>query len=98
MYKTVLARQAVKDVDKLRQAGLLDNAKELTRIVQNNPYQHPPPYEKLTGNLDGYYSRRINRQHRFVYEVLPNENDELDETGMPYQGIVRILRMWSHYD
>ncbi|MCL2046645.1 MAG: hypothetical protein FWG88_09720 [Oscillospiraceae bacterium] len=59
MYKTVLSKQAVKDIEKLSQAGLLNRAKELTRIVQINPYQLP--YEKLTGNLNWFYSRRINR-------------------------------------
>ena len=98
MYKVVSTRQAVKDSDKLKKAGLSGKAKRFTRIVRDNPYQNPPPYEKLTGDLDGYYSRRINRQHRFVYDVLPNTNNLKDENGEPYQGIVKIIRMWTHYE
>ena len=98
MYKTVATRQAFKDLDKLKQAGLGEKAKVLTRIVQKDPHQTPPPYEKLTGDLQGYYSRRINRQHRFVYEVLPNTENLVDEKGTPYEGIVKILRMWTHYE
>ena len=70
MHKVIATRQAKKDSEKLKQAGLLDKAKELAEIVQDNPYQTPPPYEKLSGDLSGYYSRRINIQHRFVYEEL----------------------------
>ena len=98
MYKTVATKQAFKDLDKLKQVGLDEKAKVLTRIVQKDPYQTPPPYEKLKGDLQGYYSRRINRQHRFVYEVLPNTENLVDEKGTPYEGIVKILRMWTHYE
>ena len=98
MYKTVLTKQAYKDLSKLSQAGLSEKAKELTRIVQNDPYKTPPHYEKLSGNLEGYYSRRINRQHRFVYDVLPNIDNLVDDNNVPYEGIVKILQMWTHYE
>jgi len=98
MFKAVASKQAFKDLEKLKQAGLSDKAKELTRIVQNDPHQNPSPYEKLTGDLQGFYSRRINRQHRFVYEVLPNTEILADENDVPYEGIVKILCMWTHYE
>jgi len=98
MYKAIFTKQSCKDLEKLKQAGLSDKAKELARIVSNNPFQTPPPYEKLIGALQGYYSRRINRQHRFVYEVLPNNVNAVNASGTPYNGIVKILRMWTHYE
>jgi Txe/YoeB family toxin of toxin-antitoxin system len=98
MYKTVLTKQAYKDLAKLSQSGLSEKAKELTRIVQNDPYKTPPQFEKLSGDLEGYYSRRINRQHRFVYDVLPNIENLVDNNNVPYDGIVKILRMWTHYE
>ena len=98
MYKPVLSKQASKDLTKLTQAGLAGKAKKLTRIVRKNPFQTLPPYEKLIGDLDGYYSRRINKQHRFVYEILPNTENLTDDNGIVYKGIVKILRMWTHYE
>lgn len=79
-------RQAQKDAKKLVSSGLKDRAKELLRIVEINPFQNPPPYEKLVGDLAGAYSRRINIQHRLVYEVLESEH------------VVKVLRMWTHYE
>ncbi len=76
---------ALKDAKKLSRANLDTKAKELINILRKNPFQIPPPYEKLVGNLKGSYSRRINIQHRIVYEV--REKDK----------VVRISRMWSHY-
>lgn len=81
-----ISRQARKDAAKLLHAGLWDKAKRLLTILTENPYQNPPPYEKLVGDLSGYYSRRINIQHRLVYEVI----EEIR--------IVKVLRMWSHYE
>jgi len=100
MYKAILSKQARKDLDKLKQAGAAyaRKAKELVSIVEEDPYKNPPPYEKLIGDLQGYYSRRINEQHRFVYDVLPNTNNMKDENGKPYKGIVHVLRMWTHYE
>ncbi|WOC33064.1 MULTISPECIES: Txe/YoeB family addiction module toxin [Caproicibacterium] len=86
MYKVILAKQAVKDFEKLKAAHLLPKAKALVEILAQNPYQNPPPYEKLVGNLKGIYSRRINIQHRLIYNVLEE------------QKTVHILRMWTHYE
>jgi toxin YoeB len=82
----MLSKQAIKDLEKLKQAGLAEKAKNLAFILQDDPFQNPPPFEKLIGDLNGYFLRRINIQHRLVYEVLKQEN------------IVKILRMWSHYE
>ena len=98
MFKAILSRQAVKDLEKLKRAGLSGKAKELTDIVEANPYQNPPPCEKLVGSLKGYYSRRINEQHRFVYTVVANDAKMADTNGVEFEGIVRILRMWMHYE
>ena len=84
-YKVVYSKLALKDAKKLSSASLDKKAKELIEIIKNNPYQNPPPYEKLVGNLSGSFSRRINIKHRIVYEVLEEEK------------IVRVLRMWTHY-
>ncbi len=78
-------RYAVKDLDRLKAAGLAAKAKQLADILEKDPFQSPPPFEKLSGDLKGCYSRRINVQHRLVYQV-----DEQTRT-------VRVLRMWSHY-
>ena len=98
MYKAILSRQALKDLDKLKRAGLSRKAKELVGVVEENPYKNPPRYEKLMGDLQGYYSRRINDQHRFVYDVLPNNDSLTDKNGKLYKGIVHVLRMWTHYE
>ena len=100
MYKVILSRQALKDLNKLKRAGIVyvKKAKELVSIVSENPYQNSPPYEKLTGDLHRYYSRRINNQHRFIYDVLPNTDNISNENGVLYNGIVHVLRMWTHYE
>ncbi|MBX3588996.1 MAG: Txe/YoeB family addiction module toxin [Ramlibacter sp.] len=85
-WELAFARHAVKDAKKLAAAGLKGNAQELLDVLANDPFQNPPPYEKLVGDLDGAYSRRINIQHRLVYEVFKKER------------VVRVLRMWSHYE
>jgi Txe/YoeB family toxin of toxin-antitoxin system len=84
-YKVLYSKQALKDAKNLSSANLDKKAKELIELIKNNPFQKPPPYEKLVGSLSGSYSRRINIKHRIVYEV--RENDK----------IVRISRMWTHY-
>ncbi len=83
-WQVILSKQAKKDVKKITSSGLKPQAQVLLEILQNNPYQ--TPYEKLVGNLAGYYSRRINIQHRLVYEIKEKER------------IFRVLRMWSHYE
>jgi Txe/YoeB family toxin of toxin-antitoxin system len=85
-WEVVFAKHAQKDAQKLAASGLKGKAQELLAILQENPFQNPPPYEKLVGDLSGAYSRRINIQHRLVYEVLPE------------QKVVKVLRMWSHYE
>lgn len=86
MWELRYTHQAQKDAKKLASSGLKDKAKELLAVVRNNPYQTPPPYEKLVGDLAGACSRRINIQHRLVYQVLERER------------IVKVLRMWTHYE
>jgi toxin YoeB len=85
-WQLVFAKHAQKDAHKLAASGLKPKAQELLSVLQSNPFQNPPPYEKLVGDLGGAYSRRINIQHRLVYEVLPDEN------------LIKVLRMWSHYE
>lgn len=86
MWELVFTKQAVKDAKKLSSAGLQEKVKELLEILQENPFQIPPPFEKLVGDLAGAYSRRINIQHRLVYQVIQEAH------------IVKVLRMWSHYE
>jgi len=84
-YIIVITKQAQKDAKKLESCNLDKKAKELLKIIKENPYQTPPPYEKLIGDLKGFYSRRINIKHRIIYEVYEKENT------------IKILRMWTHY-
>ena len=95
MYKIFYTKQAVKDVDKLKAANIADKAKNLVDLIRENPYRNPPRYEKLVGKLDGILSRRINIQHRLVYQVF---DSPFEENGIRYQGTVKIIRMWTHYD
>jgi len=86
MWQVVFTKQAQKDVKKLSSSGLRQKAEQLIEILRENPYQTPPPFEKLLGDLSGAFSRRINIHHRIVYQVL---NDEK---------IVKVIRMWTHYE
>lgn len=86
MYAIVYTKAAVKDIPRLKAAHLDDKAKALIAVIRENPYQTPPSYEKLVGDLKGLYSRRINQQHRLVYEVLEAEK------------AVKIISLWSHYE
>ncbi len=86
MYSVMISKEALKDLPKLKSAGLSQKVKVLTEILKINPYQNPPPYEKLVGDLAGLYSRRINIKHRLVYKV----DEDLK--------IVKVLSMWSHYE
>lgn len=83
-WKLVYTKQAKKDAKKLASAGLRTNAERLIELFRLDPYARPPPFEKLVGDLTGAYSRRINIQHRLIYQVLPD-----DKT-------VKVLRMWTH--
>ena len=85
-WQVVFSKHAGKDAKKLAAVGLKTRAQELLEVVAVDPFQNPPPYEKLVGDLAGAYSRRINIQHRLVYEVFAKEH------------VVRVLRMWTHYD
>lgn len=95
MYKIVYTKQSLKDLDKLKAANISSKAKTLVDIIRVNPYQNPPRYEKLVGKLDGIISRRINIQHRLIYQVF---DEPFVEKDVEYQGIVKIIRMWTHYD
>jgi Txe/YoeB family toxin of toxin-antitoxin system len=85
-WAVVFAKQALKDAKKLAASGLKPKAQELLALLANDPFSNPPPFEKLVGDLAGAYSRRINIQHRIVYEVFLKEKT------------VRVLRMWTHYE
>ncbi len=85
-WRVVYTKQVQKDAKKLAAAGLRPKTEELLELLSRNPYQNPPPYEKLVGDLAGAYSRRINIQHRLVYQVLDAEQT------------VKVLRLWSHYE
>ena len=85
-WKLVYTKHAQKDAKKLASSGLKTKAQSLLTLLEDNPYQNPPPFEKLVGDLSGAYSRRINIQHRIVYQILVKER------------VVKILRMWTHYE
>lgn len=85
-WSIVFTKQAQKDARKIASANLRPQAERLLAILSDNPFQNPPPYEKLVGDLAGAYSRRINIQHRLVYQVYPDEQT------------VKVLRMWTHYE
>lgn len=95
MYKLVYTKQAIKDLEKLKKANISQKAKVLVDLIRENPYQNPPKYEKLVGKLDGILSRRINIQHRLVYQVYENS---FMENGIEYRGTIKVIRMWTHYD
>jgi Txe/YoeB family toxin of toxin-antitoxin system len=86
VWNLAYSKYALKDAKKISAAGLRDKAQALLEILKADPFQNPPPYEKLVGDLQGAYSRRINIQHRLVYEIFRKEKT------------VRILRMWTHYE
>lgn len=86
MWKLYYTKQAQKDARKLASSGLKPKAQELLKILEKDPYQNPPPFEKLVGDLSGAYSRRINIQHRLVYQVLADEQ------------AVKVIRLWTHYE
>ena len=85
-WRLYYTKQAQKDARNLASSGLKEKAQELLQIIESNPYQKPPPYEKLVGDLSGAYSRRINIQHSLVYQVLEKEK------------AIKIIRLWTHYE
>lgn len=95
MYRIVYEKQAARDIKNLKAAGLTDKAKNLIEVVRENPFKRSPDYEPLVGNLKGYFSRRINIQHRLVYQVYA---EPITVDQITYEGTVKIIRMWSHYD
>lgn len=95
MYKIFYTKQALKDLDKLKSANIAPKARMLIDLIRDDPYRNPPRYEKLVGNLDGMLSRRINIQHRLVYQVF---DDPFMEKEIPYQGKIKVIRMWTHYE
>lgn len=86
MYQLIYTKQAKKDAKKVTASGLKHQTQKLLKLLEQDPYLEPPPYKKLMGDLDGAISRRINIQHRLVYQILESEK------------IVKIIRMWSHYE
>lgn len=86
MYKIVYSKTALKDIPKIKAAGLTNKVKALLDVIRENPYRTPPSYEKLIGDLDGLYSRRINIQHRLVYQVYEQEKT------------IKVVSLWSHYE
>ena len=95
MYIIRFSKHADRDKKLLKGAGLDIKAKQLLNIIAENPFQTPPPYEGLVGNLSGYYSRRINIQHRLVYQIY---NEPVSIDNIEYEGTIKVVRMWSHYD
>ncbi len=85
-WELVFTKQAQKDAKKLMSAGLKKKAQTLLEVIAENPFQNPPPYEKLVGDLAGAYSRRINIQHRLVYQVFRKEK------------VIKVMRLWTHYE
>lgn len=85
-WKIVFTNMAQKDAKKIKRAGLKSKVEELLSVIKKNPFQNPPSYEKLVGDLSGAYSRRINIQHRLVYQIIAEEK------------VVKVIRMWTHYE
>lgn len=85
-WKIVFTKMAQKDAGKIKRAGLKSRVEKLLSVIKENPFQNPPSYEKLVGDLNGAFSRRINIQHRLVYQVLADEK------------VVKVIRMWTHYE
>lgn len=86
MYKIVYRKKAIKDIPKVKSIGIDEKVKNLINLIKENPFQNPPPYEKLVGDLQGAYSRRINIQHRLVYQVFEKEKT------------IKIISFWTHYE
>jgi Txe/YoeB family toxin of toxin-antitoxin system len=95
MYRIVYYKQAVKDIKNLKSVGLDKKAKELIEVIREDPFKNPPPYEGLVGNLKGFFSRRINIQHRLIYQIYA---DPIVIDNIEYEGIIKIVRMWTHYE
>jgi len=97
MYKVQWAKQASKDFENIKSTNLMPKVAEILRTVRQNPYEESQNFEGLKYDLKGMCSRRISKKHRFIYEVFPNTENLKDINGVPYEGIVNIASMWSHY-
>ena len=97
MYDVRLTKQAEKDAVKVERGGLKPKVVEIITTVRADPYEDSQGFEILKYDLKGACSRRITRQHRFVYEVLPNADGLKDDNGEPYEGTVKVISMWTHY-
>ena len=86
MYRIVYRKKVIKDIPKIKSVGLDEKVKRLIEVIKENPFKNPPPYEKLVGDLQGAYSRRINIQHRLIYQVLEESKT------------IKILSIWTHYE
>lgn len=95
MFYVVYDKQATKDIKNLKAAGLDKKARQLIEIIKGDPFQTPPTYERLVGVLQGFYSRRINIQHRLVYQVYA---EPVIVDGTAYEGTIKIIRLWTHYE
>jgi Txe/YoeB family toxin of toxin-antitoxin system len=97
MYKVQWEKQAKKDFKNIESANLTSKVSEILITVRKNPYEESQNFERLKYDLQGMCSRKINKKHRFVYEVSPNTENLIDPNGVPYEGIVKVASMWSHY-
>ena len=97
MYDIQFTKQAQKDAVKVERSGLKPKAAKIIQTVRNNPYEESQEFELLKHDLKGAFSRRINRQHRFVYEILPNTEGLKNAGGELYKGIIKVISMWTHY-
>jgi len=97
MYKVQWAKQAKKDFENIESTNLTPKIAEILRTVRENPFEESQSFERLKYDLKGMCSRRINKKHRFIYEVFPNTENLKDANGVLYDGIVNIVSMWSHY-
>ena len=98
MYDIQLTKQAQKDAIKVEQSGLKPKVVKILQTIRNDPYTDSDSFEILKYDMKGSYSRRINRQHRFVYDILPNTEGLKDSDGELYDGIIKIIHMWTHYE
>jgi len=98
MYKITVTKRGKKDAVKIQRSNFKSKVDEIIRTIEDDPYNPTQGFEKMTAELRGAYSREINRQHRFVYTIEPNTENLCDDTGTPYEGFVKIISMWTHYE
>jgi len=98
MYDIIFTGKAAKENRKIIEAGLEPQVTRILKTVMKNPYEQSQGFEKLVGDNKGSFSRRINQKHRFVYQILPNTTEARDKNGELYEGIIKVSRMWTHYE